>query len=405
MYPRNAATPPRIAVGPVVLIATGAVQTSDVLIKVTPEGGAAAAGEGTTSYVEGIVHYVPTQAETNYTAFTVTAYKADCIPIAVTVVTTASATAGIVICPDTQKVDVHTIKTQTVTAAAGVTVPASIGTSTYAGADTAGTTTLLSRIVGTLAAGTHTAQSGDAYAIANSGTHGNAALKTLIDAVDTVVDAILLDTGTDGVVVASGSKTGYSLAADQEVNVTKWGGTAVASANVLSDGAITAAKIAASALDGKGNWNVGKTGYSLTAEQVTALVAAIEAEIADDATGEAVKQAIIDKLIENLPDLDDLTLSAIGTAARDAILNRALSGNHDTAGTVGKVLQDILEDTGTTLPGTLSTITGYVDCLPASWVVPSTFDPATDEVDVGKVSGEDVELGSIGVVGLRRVSE
>lgn len=44
------------------------------------------------------------------------------------------------------KVDVETIKTQTVTAAAGVAVPASIGTSTYAGADTAGTTTLLSRL-------------------------------------------------------------------------------------------------------------------------------------------------------------------------------------------------------------------------------------------------------------------
>jgi hypothetical protein len=41
MYPMNATTPPRIAVGPVVLIADGTVQTSDVLIKVTPEGGGA----------------------------------------------------------------------------------------------------------------------------------------------------------------------------------------------------------------------------------------------------------------------------------------------------------------------------------------------------------------------------
>lgn len=35
-----------------------------------------------------------------------------------------------------------------------------------------------------------------------------------VDTVDTVVDAILADTGTDGVVVASGSKTGYKLASD-----------------------------------------------------------------------------------------------------------------------------------------------------------------------------------------------
>lgn len=42
----------------------------------------------------------------------------------------------------------------------------------------------------------HTAQTGDSYAIVNSGTHGNAALKTLIDVIDGVVDLILEDTGT-----------------------------------------------------------------------------------------------------------------------------------------------------------------------------------------------------------------
>ena len=42
--------------------------------------------------------------------------------------------------------------------------------------------------------------------------------------------------------------TGVTLAADQAVNTTKWGGTAVASANVLIDGAITAAKIASDAI-------------------------------------------------------------------------------------------------------------------------------------------------------------
>jgi hypothetical protein len=34
----------------------------------------------------------------------------------------------------------------------------------------------------------HTAQTGDAYAIVNSGTHGNAALKTLVDTVDDFLD-------------------------------------------------------------------------------------------------------------------------------------------------------------------------------------------------------------------------
>lgn len=43
----------------------------------------------------------------------------------------------------------------------------------------------------------HTAQTGDAYAIVNSGTHGNAALKTLIDAVDDFVDTEIADILTD----------------------------------------------------------------------------------------------------------------------------------------------------------------------------------------------------------------
>lgn len=94
MYPKNAASPPRISVGPVVQISDGAVQASGVSIKVLPEGGSSSDGGGTTGYEQGIVHYVPTQAETNYTAFIVIAYKTGCIPASTTVVTTASATAG-----------------------------------------------------------------------------------------------------------------------------------------------------------------------------------------------------------------------------------------------------------------------------------------------------------------------
>jgi hypothetical protein len=44
-----------------------------------------------------------------------------------------------------------------------VVPPAPTGMSTYAGDDTAGTTTLLARVVGTIATGTHNPQSGDGY--------------------------------------------------------------------------------------------------------------------------------------------------------------------------------------------------------------------------------------------------
>ena len=94
MYPRNAASPQRIAIGPVVLISDGTVQTATVSVKVMPQGAAASAGLGTIAYEEGIVHYVPTQAETNYASLMLIAYKASCIPATVTVVTSASGVAG-----------------------------------------------------------------------------------------------------------------------------------------------------------------------------------------------------------------------------------------------------------------------------------------------------------------------
>lgn len=95
-YPRNAISPPRIAVGAVVQISDGVVQSSGVSIAVRPEGGSESSGSGTVSYgtLSNIVYYTPIQAETNYTAFAVVAYKSGCIPVGQTVPTSASPTAG-----------------------------------------------------------------------------------------------------------------------------------------------------------------------------------------------------------------------------------------------------------------------------------------------------------------------
>ena len=95
MYPRNAASPEPIAIGPVVQISDGAVQTAGVTVRIKPVGVSESDGGGTTAYsTDGVVLYTPTQAETNYTSFVLIAKKTGCIPASVTVVTTASATAG-----------------------------------------------------------------------------------------------------------------------------------------------------------------------------------------------------------------------------------------------------------------------------------------------------------------------
>ena len=201
MYPRNSASPERIAIGPVVQISDGVVQTSGCTVRVLEAGGTEGDGGGTTAYsTDGVVLYTPTQAETDQNSFVLIAKKTGCIPASVTVVTSASATAGYagvdwskVTAPTTtlaltgttvattQKVDVETIKTQAVTAAAGVTFPTSIASPTNI---TAGTITTVTNL--------------------------------------TNLPAI----------------------------TSNW---------------ITAAGIAASALNGKGDWNIGKTGYALTA--------------------------------------------------------------------------------------------------------------------------------------------
>lgn len=95
-YPRNAATPPIVVVGVVVQISDGAVQTTGASVRVKTGTGAWGAGAGTLACdtTSGVWTYAPTQGETNDEAFHVAVYKSACIPAGVTVITSASATAG-----------------------------------------------------------------------------------------------------------------------------------------------------------------------------------------------------------------------------------------------------------------------------------------------------------------------
>lgn len=91
MYLRNSASPEPVALGPVIQISDGAVQTAGVIVRIKPAGVAEGNGAGTTTYsTNGVVIYTPTQAETNHTSFVLMATKAGCIPTSVTVVTEES---------------------------------------------------------------------------------------------------------------------------------------------------------------------------------------------------------------------------------------------------------------------------------------------------------------------------
>jgi hypothetical protein len=92
MYPKNAASPPKIF-STVVKAADGTAITSGVVAKYSTGGGSQAAGGGTCQHEgNGQWSYAPTQAETNVDGFGVQFYHADAVGTGptVSVVTTAS---------------------------------------------------------------------------------------------------------------------------------------------------------------------------------------------------------------------------------------------------------------------------------------------------------------------------
>lgn len=82
-----------------------------------------------------------------------------------------------------------------------------------------------------------------------------------------------------------------------------------------------------------------------------AAVAKIEAALINEGDG----QQLIDAIVQAI-DAADIENDVIPALVRDAILNRVLAGNHDGAGTVGKVLQDVLADTDSTIPALIAAL-------------------------------------------------
>jgi hypothetical protein len=95
-YPRNAASPPIIAVGAIYLLADGTIQTTGASVRVKTGTGSWGSGSGTLACdsTSGIWTYAPTQAETDAQSFVVGVYKSSSTSAQVTVATSASATAG-----------------------------------------------------------------------------------------------------------------------------------------------------------------------------------------------------------------------------------------------------------------------------------------------------------------------
>jgi len=362
MYPRNNPTPPRLAIGQVVQISDGAVQSTGVTITVRGEGAAEATGGGTTAYgADGTVYYTPTQAETNYTAFVVIANKASCFSASITVVTTATAVAG--------TVDVGAVSGDT-TAADNLELDYD-GTGYAKANSTIGTAT---DVTNGVTASTVADKTG--YSI--SGTKNT--LDDLNDVstaeVNTQVDTALSDIGLDHLVSASVTGTDItdnsiiaymvskSATADWDsfVNTTdaleaiadSAGGDATAANQTTIINHLTDVKGTSFVKDTHSLTDItadvtGINGAAMRGTDSALLAASAPTNFGDLAitasTGRVTVGTNADKTgysisgsITTLDGLNDPTAAAIA----DAVLDESLSG-HNTGGTLGKAIRQVKE--------------------------------------------------------------
>lgn len=177
-----------------------------------------------------------------------------------------------------------------------------------------------------------------------------------IDAVASNVAAVLADTGTDGVVVAAGSKTGYSLAADQSAVTI---GTVTTNTDMRgTDNAF----LAASAPTNFGDLAITETTGLVSVGTMAASALADFFDVDSTSSYAAAVAGSVAKEIADNAGGASLTVDDIA----DAVWDEALSG-HATAGTAGKAVTDIEADTSELqvddTPGALAAIDAKIDTL------------------------------------------
>ena len=271
---------------------------------------------------------------------------------------------------------VGAIATTLGTAGAGLTalgdarlanLDASVSTrSTYAGADTAGTTTLLSRVVGTVGAGTHQPQSGDTYA--RLGAPVGASVSADVAAVaDAVWDEAL--SGHSGAGTA-GKKLTDLANADLSGVATA---TNLATVDTVVDGIATTLGAAGAGLTALGDARLANldatvssrlapAGTLATVTSVTGLTPALVADaVWDEATSGHVGAGSTGLA---------LTSASAPTAAAvaDAVWDEALSG-HVTAGSVGKALADAGPGSTIVLPPLNPTVFNPITAITETLVI------------------------------------
>jgi hypothetical protein len=356
MYPRNNASPERLAIGQVILIADGTVQSASVVITIRGQGGSEGTGGGTTVYGgDNTVYYTPTQAETNFTSFTIIASKASCISSSMTIITSAASTPGQVDLKSIQGtaqtandngLDINTLITQVGTAGAGLT---------NLGASGNNWNIVIPPTVSEFNA--RSIASADYTIVSDLGTVQTADHTSTISSIDSVTTAILIDTAQIG--VAGAGLT--DLATQTSVNtidsnvdaiLVDTGTTIPARLTGIEGTSFSGSTDSLEAIRDRGDsaWTTGAGGSSPTVVQIRQEMDSNSTQLADIVADTNELQT------DNIPGL---------ISTLDAVVDTV---KVDTA--------DILVDTGTTLPARLGNIEG------------ASFSTSTDSLEAIRDRGD-----------------
>ena len=261
--------------------------------------------------------------------------------------------------------------------------------------DDGGTINVTSGKVDEVAALTsHTAQTGDSYAIVNSGTHGNSAIETLVDDLEsrlTAARAGYLDKlNVSGALAHSDAAstykaTGFSthtaagvwsvgtrtLTGTADANLTQIEGHALAGTGTqIADGLEYFFNVATPA---KTMNDVGVSGSGLTAQEVweynisAIATAGYSGDYLNNLPGDPADDSDIDSQLAALQtDLDNPTqYKATGFSTHAAADIWAVGTRTLTAGTKDAEIDNIVTYTGTTIPGMITTNSGTLNDIEA----------------------------------------
>jgi len=244
-YPKNAATPKSVTVGQVILIADGTIQTSGCSVRVNLDDGGWGAGGGSLGYdaTSGVVTYAPIQAETNGDVLEIAVYKAACLGCSTTVLMDNQTGDSYAVVAHADHGNAKLVRSTT--PANTLTVDASH----RALSD-------LASILGTALTETAGYLAGAFKKFFN--------IETPTGTVNSLPDAVA---GAAGGVSIVGSKMDF--------------------ADTLTQTGVTDLKSKLGTIPASGNWNVGKTGYTLTTQNwntVTPDAAGVVASALGDGT-------------------------------------------------------------------------------------------------------------------------